>query len=138
MHQGLAFELNNVMPAARATGLFASLVTFKDRPGGATPTVNAMGQVDLTNLVNVTGLVNIPCQIAPEKMLNPDVGAGVRMPDKFEERPTRHLLLNDYYPAVLPRFVAVVDGTSYEITPGTVEHDSQHQQTRLAVRRFSL
>ena len=137
MNQSLLYELNAVMGEAQQTGLFSSLANFLDRPGGATPVVNAMGQVDLTNLVAVTGLQNVPCQLAPERPLNPDASGGARLPENFQESQHRHLLLNDYYPAVLMRFVVDVDGTRYEITPGSVEHDSQRQQTRLGVRRFS-
>ena len=142
MNQSLAYELDRVMPEARLTGLFNSLVTFFDRPGGAHPVPNAMGQIDMTNLLPVAGLQNIPCQLAPERPFNPDAHGGARLPENFQEMQNRHLLLNDFYPAILMRFIAVVTGPSgvpvtYQITPGSDEDDSQGQQTRLAVRRFS-
>lgn len=137
MNQSLLYELDRVMPEATNTGLFSSLASFSDRPGGANPNVNAMGQPDLSTLVPVAGLQNIPCQLAPEHMLNPSP-TGSRQPDHFTEARQWHLLLNDYYPAVLMRFIVNVDGILYEITPGTAEPDSQHQMTRLSVRLYSL
>lgn len=137
MNQSLLAELDQVMPDAVQTGLLSSVVSFYDRSGGATPTVNALGQPDLTTLVPVTGLQNIACQLSPEHILNPSP-AGARTAEHFEEARQWHLLLDNYYPAVLMRYVAQVDGTLYEITPGTVEPDSQHQMTRLSVRLFTL
>jgi len=137
MNQSLLAELNQVMPDAVQTGLLSSLASFFDRPGGANPSVNAMGQPDLTTLVPVTGLQDIACQIAPEHMLNPSP-SGARLPDHFTEARQWHLLLDNYYPAILMRFVVNVDGTLYEITPGTVEPDSQKQMTRLSLRLYSL
>lgn len=137
-NQSLLYELNAVMGEVVQTGLLSSLASFFDRPGGANPTVNAMGQPDLTTLVAVAGLQNIPCQLAPEKPYNPDAHGGSRLPDHFTEDQDRHLLLDNYYPAILQRFVVSVDGVLYELTPGAIEHDSQKQMTRLAVRNFSL
>lgn len=137
MNQGLSYELDAVMPAARATGLDSSLATFKDRPGGANPTVNSSGQVDLTNYVPVAGLINIPCQLSVLIDVRPAVD-GARMPDHFTESGDRHLLLYDYYPQVLQRYIVTVDGTDYEITPGAVEPSSQQRQTRLGIRQYSL
>ncbi len=137
MNQSLLYELNQVMTEASQTGLFSSVASFFDRPGGANPTVNAMGQPDLTTLVAVAGLQNIPCQLSALHMLNP-APVGARLPDHFDEARQWHLLLNDYYPAVLMRFTVNVDGVLYEITPGTIEPDSQHQMTRLSVRLYTL
>ncbi len=133
-NQSLLGELNAVMPAAEETGLFSSLVTFRDITGAT----NSSGQVDMSTLVDVTGLVNIPCQLSAATLIRPDSSGGGRTSDHFFEKSIRHLLLNDYYPAVLQRFIAVVDGTQYEIIPGAVEHDSQKQQTRLSIRIYQL
>jgi hypothetical protein len=134
VNQSLLGELNAVMPAAEQTGLFSSLVTFRDITGAT----NSSGQVDLSTLVDVPGLVNIPCQLSAAMLLRPDASGGGRMPDHFYEKSIRHLLLNDYYPAIQQRFIAVVDGTQYEIIPGAVEPTSQRQQTRLSIRTYQL
>ncbi len=140
MNQSLAYEVEGVMPAAVETGLFTSLVTFQDRPGGDTPQVDDLGQVDLANedYQDVPGLVDITCMFAVEKPGAPDPSGGQRTDTYFVESGQRHLLLNGFYPDVLARFTAVVDGTRYEITPGSVENDSQKQMTRLAVRSYTL
>lgn len=137
--QGLASAIQQVMPAALATGLFSSLVTFQDRAGGDNPLVDALGQVDLSNAdyVDVSGLVDLKCMFAVERPGRPDV-AGMRTPEYFVESAERHLLLDGYYPTVQERFIAVVDDVIYEITPGSVENDSQKQMTRLAVRAYNL
>lgn len=137
MNQSLAYEIDEVMPQAVATGLFVSVATFYDRVGADTPVTDALGQVDLTQ-APVVGLESITCMFAVEMIGKPDAGGGVRLQTNFEEKPERHLLLDSYYPSVLPRYTVNVDGTLYEITPGSVEHDSQNTQTRLAVRRFSF
>ena len=140
MNQSLAYELNQVMPVAVETSLFSSLVTFRDRAGGDNPSTDALGQVDLANAdyVDVIGLIDIPCIFSMRGTFKPDSGGGNRGPEYFEEHQNKWLLLNDYYPAVLQRFLAVVDAITYEITPGAVEHDSQEQMTRLAVRLYNL
>ncbi len=136
-NQSLTYELDAVMPEANLTGYFSKLVTFKDRPGGANPVRNSSGQIDLTNLVNVPGLINIPCQLAVQVEIRPNATGGARLPENFVETSQRHILLNGYYPQILQRYIAVVDGVQYEITPGAVEHFSQNRQTRLAVRFYS-
>lgn len=140
LNQSLAYEIDGVMAAAVDTGLFASLVTFKDRPGGDTPQVDDLGQVDLANedYDDVDGLVDVVCMFSVLAPGRPDPSSGQRTSEYYVESGERHLLLNGFYPDVLARFIAVVDGSLYEITPGSVEHASQEQMTRLAVRAYNL
>lgn len=133
MNQSLTYELNQVMPDAQQTGLFPSLCTFYDRTGAVDP----LGQVDLADLAPVAGLENIACMNSAVSSLRPQFQGG-RTADHFFEAPERHLLLNDYYPAILQRYLANVDGTLYEITPGGIESDTQQQMTRVAVRAYRL
>ena len=140
MNQGLQYEIAQVMPAAVATGLFVSTCSFFDRIGGDTPQQDSMGQADNT-LVPVAGLQNLTAMFGVARnspAFLPDEGQ--RLPSNFTEEPMFHLLLDGYYPAVLPRFVVQVDGDAefYEITPGTVQSDSQQTQTRCKLRRYSL
>lgn len=130
-------DLSGIMPAAVATGLFVSVASFFDRVGGDTPQQDAMGQVDQT-LVPVTGLQAIQCMFSVQMVGKPDSAGGRRTMQDLQEDTDRHLLLDSYYPGVLARYLVNVDGDLYEITPGAVEHDSQSQMTRLAVREFSL
>jgi hypothetical protein len=144
VNQSLLYELNQVMPDAVQLGLFASVANFYDRPGGATATTDPLGQVDLSNadLVPVAGLQGIACMFTPERPNMPDPNAGTRWNDGFTEEPKRHLLLDDYYPGVLQRYVVRIvevigqPAVLYELTPGAVEHDSQGQMTRCAVKAY--
>jgi len=138
MNQSLTYELNQVMPLAEATGLLSSLCTIQQRPlTSGQPKVSAAGQVDLNppEFTDVAGLVNIPCQLVVMAVPRPDQSGIARMPTGFDDKNARHLLLNDYYPQILDSYQAVVDGTPYQIQ--TVEHDSQKQQTRLAIRTYT-
>ena len=140
MNQELQYELDAVMPTAVETGLFTALASFFDRIGGDTPQQDSMGQVDQTQ-VPVAGLQNIVAMFGVARMSSmflPDEGQ--RMPSNLTEEPAFHLLLQGYYPAVLPRFTVQIagDSTVYEITPGTVQSDSQKQQTRCKLRRFNF
>jgi hypothetical protein len=140
MNQSMIPNLAGIMPAAVATGLFVSVASFFDRIGGDTPQQDSMGQVDQT-LVPVAGLQNITAMFGVARnspAFLPD--EGMRLPTNTLEEPEYHLLLDKYYPAVLPRFLVQITGdpATYEITPGTVQSDSQSTQTRLKLRRFSF
>lgn len=140
MNQDLAYEIDEVMPQAVATGLFTAVASFYDRVGGDTPVIDSLGQVDLTQ-VPVAGLQNIVSMfgvVRNSPVFLPD--EGMRMQSNFTEEPQYHLLLDTYYPDVLPRYTVQLSGDStiYEITPGTVQHDSQHTQTRCKLRRYSF
>jgi hypothetical protein len=140
MNQSLQYEIDAVMPEAVATTLFTALASFFDRIGGDTPVADSMGQVDQTQ-VPVAGLQSIVSMFSAARnsiSLVPD--EGMRTPSNYTEEPEYHLLLNGYYPNVLPRFTVQIagDATVYEITPGTVQSDSQKTQTRCKLRRYSL
>lgn len=137
MNQSLLYELSQVMPQAQATGLLSSLCTIQQRPLTAgQPKVSPAGQVDLNppEFTNIAGLVNIPCQLAVQAIPRPDQAGLSRLPAGYDDKLERHLLLKGYYPAILDVHQAVVDGTPYQIQ--SVEHDSQKQQTRLAIRVY--
>lgn len=140
MNQSLDYELDAVMPTAVETGRFTRLASFFDRTGGGTPTADSMGQVDQTQ-VPVLGLQNIVAMFGVARnspVFLPDEGN--RYPSNLTEEPAFHLLLKGLYPAVRPRFTVQMDGdpTVYEITPGTVQADSQTRMTRCKLRRYSL
>jgi len=132
MRQDLTYEFLSVMPTARQAGAMISTATFQQR----TNTVSSTGQPDLADWVNVAGLVNIQCQLSVQSAFRPDQGGVRRMPMEFDTINLRHLLLGSYYPAVLQQYTVLVDGTRYEIM--AVEHDSTHNQTRCAVRIYTL
>lgn len=132
MNQSLAYEVSAVMPAAAVTGLQDSLATFQTLSN----VVDSSGQVDLTNWVNVAGLVNIPCQLAVMSVMRPNQGATVRGETGFDISGQRILELNGYYSASDIRtgkdFRVIVDSQIYEVME--VTFDSQKQLTRCAVR----
>ncbi len=61
MYQGLAFELNAVMPAALETGLFTTTLCTVQLPSG---NIGPSGAPDGT-FVDLTGVVDIQCMSAP-------------------------------------------------------------------------
>ena len=124
------------MPQALETGLFTVTASFYDRIGGG----NSMGQVNNTR-VPVAGLQNITAMFGVARMSNAFLPTeGGRMQSNYQESPDFHLLLEGYYPAVLPRYTVQISGdpNTYEITPGTVQSDSQKVQTRCKLQRYSL
>lgn len=129
MYQGLSFEISQVMPQARATGLFVSLCTIQD-PSGI---FEAGGQPD-GNYVDVAGLVAIPCMNAPTSEAR-ITATEHRTVEQIRTDNSSHVLLNDFYPAVATHWLtgarAVIDGVAYIIMG--VEQDSQSQMTRLKV-----
>ena len=131
MRQDLTYEMVEVVPAVQATGLPISSATFQTRPNTTSPG----GAVNLTDWVDVAGLVGIACSLAAQSPFRPDPSAVRRMEEKFGTLGERHLWLQGYFPAVLQQYTVVVDATRYEIM--AVEHDSQHQSTRCAVRYYT-
>ena len=140
MNQSLSYEFANVMPQVLESGIFNVTASFFDRVGGANPVADSMGQVNQTQ-VPVAGLQNITAMFSVARLSNlmlPD--EGMRASNSYEQNPTFHLLLQGYFPAILPRFTVQVSGdpSVYEITPGTVQSDSQQRMTRCKLRRFNF
>jgi len=134
VNQSLIFDLQETIDTVATMGLFVSLCTIQRRPNP--PAVDASGWPTYTSdYTNVAGLVNIPCMDAVEATAKPDKYGVARTPVEFQTMAYYHILLNGYYPAILQRDVAIVDGTTYMIE--AVESDSQHVMTRLAVRRWT-
>ena len=98
--------------------------------------MSSFGQPDLSNWVNVSGLVNLQCMLSVLSTYRPNIEGTVRQPSDFEVLANRHLYLNGYYPQILAQMSAVVDGVRYEIMSGA-ECDSQKQTTRVAVRTWT-
>lgn len=141
MSSAIINAIDAIMPAVEKTGLLSTTATFYDRAGGATPIANDQGQVDNTR-TPVAGLTDIECIFGVARnspQFLPTEGA--RTPTHYTEEPEYHLLLKGYYPAVIARYtvtIAARPGDVFEITPGTVQSDSQFRsQTRCKLRRFS-
>lgn len=130
MNTTISTGLDRARAAVAARGLFSSLCTIK-RPIG---TLDASGEPDLTlgNAVAVTGMVDIGCMAAAETLQRPDVTDETKLMNMTLQRSVRHVLLNGYYPLILQSDFAVIDGVGFEVL--TVEPDSQHTTTRMAVQ----
>jgi hypothetical protein len=126
VNQGIQYEISQVMPQAYAIGLFVSLCTIQ-RPSG---NLDAAGYPDGA-WVNVPGLVGIACMNAPPSQARVQATEIKQLADTLAVSP-RHILLNGYFPAIVPNDRAVVDGTAFDILGA--ESDSQSGQTRLELR----
>ena len=137
MRQSLAPSIALVMPAARLTGLFVSLITFQ-APFGYTSTGEPSG-----NYTDVPGLVNLPCQSAPEAVDRFTITAkeSHAVPE-IQSDAVHHVLLDNYYPALSPAtnwgdtgWRAIVDGVIYDVQG--VENDSQFTQQRICLHKVT-
>lgn len=131
MNQGILIDIESVMPAAVATGLFVSIATFQ-QPDGI---MDDAGQPS-GNFITVAGLEAVACMNAP-------LGIGtisateVSALEEIASKGLKHILLDGYYPEATPddqiptNWRAIIDGVTYDVIG--VEHDSQFQMTRLEV-----
>ena len=132
MNQGLAYEVEQVMPQAVQTSLFVSLCTFQQPDGIYGPSGAPSG-----TFVNVSGLVDIACMDSVPSEMRVQA-TEVRDLAEIMATGQRHMLLDGYYPEATPdgqiptNWRAVVDGVAYDILG--VEHDSQNTQTRLEMK----
>ena len=132
--QTIAAAIANVMPLARATGLFASLCTFQVPSGALTDNGFPDG-----SFVDVVGLVGLACQNAPSGMTGGNVQATQMKAipeDTFSNK--SHVLLAGYYPDAETAWRMggrmIVDGQIYQNGDILgVESDSQSQMTRVEV-----
>lgn len=132
MYQGLAYDIEQVMPEAIATGLFDSLATIQAPDGSFGASGAPSG-----NYVDVSGLVAIACIDAPPSDARIQATEAKSLADQLSLN-MRHVLLSGYYPTIETDWRAVItksDGTTvviYDIMGA--ESDSQTQMTRLEVR----
>lgn len=140
MYQGLAYQLAQIMPRATATGLFSCLFTAQEPAGTFGPSGAPSGAFS-----DVAGLVNIACMQA--------VTSEIRITATEEKSVSNilsldsdHVLLDAYYPTLEAGWragwrcqITLPDGETVETRDILgVEHDSQTQMTRVAVRTASI
>jgi hypothetical protein len=134
-YQGLAYELANVMPLARASGLFVALCSAYAPTGALGPSGAPTGAYG-----PVSGLQSIPCTSAPT--------SGIRVTATEQKSAKQvlalrfnHVLLDGFFPQFPPGTdsgwqVQIVDaagnGPTYDLLGA--EADSQTLMTRLSVR----
>lgn len=134
MYQGLAYDIDAVMPAAVATGLFISRLTFQAPDGNFTTSGAPSGAY-----ANVPGLVNIQCMDAPMSEARIQATETKELDDILSKR-LRHVALDGSYPAAYDAadlgWRAIVDGVTYDVLG--VEPDSQRTQTRVSLQIASV
>ena len=134
MNQDL-FDPSDVMVLARDSGLFVSLCTFRaPTPGEAG--VGGSG-APVGTYADVPGLVDIPCMDAPQPPSDVRIaGQEIKAQTDIQLVEHRHMLLDDYYPAVIDGWregwIAVVDGVNYDMS--AAECDSQRTQVRVGLQ----
>lgn len=132
MRQGLYAQPSDAINAAIDSGLLVSTCDIQQRTGA----IDAMGQPDLTDWVDVAGLTGISCMIAPLLDSRPSPGDSIRTSQQYDFKNQFHVLLAGYFTGILQAYTAVIDGVRYQVM--TSEPDSQATMTRLAVRIYTL
>jgi hypothetical protein len=90
-------------------------------------TQDSYGEETVGSWVDVDGLIDLPCQIAPAE------GEKQKRPDMTPVVYTHRLVIAGYYSEIQENYRAVLDDdTEFEIVK--VEHDSQQKTTPLKVR----
>lgn len=125
-------DVSLIMPMAAEAGLFPSLCTIQ-KPALQSPVASG-------TYSDVTGLINLPCQDAPEADLS---AMEVKALDETASILFRHVVLYGYFPQLSPDTLwgdvgwrAVIDGLSYDIL-GALS-DSARIQTTLRLRKVSV
>lgn len=139
MYQGLGLDIAAVMPQALATGLFVSLCTIR-KPDD----VFGESGAPSGTYVDVPGLTNIKCMMAPDSVDRFSIEADeTKKASQIESDSWFHVLLERFVEELGPDtnwgndgWVAVVDGQQYDLIGA--ENDSQFTQTRLSLRLTSV
>ncbi len=131
-------DLGGVLTAVEDAGLFVSLCTIQS-PSQAP---DALGQADLTNWTDVSGMVGIACMASPLTINRPSTSDEIQANSYTAEMDTFHVLLDGFYPTIRQRYRAVISGGPFDVATALdimgAESDSQGIMTRLACRRYSL
>lgn len=119
----------DMLPALSA--FYPSTVTIQS----STVTRGAAGS-EIKAWADVTGLVDIPCTIAPLSVTRDTSTAEVRTALQTYGVITHHMSLQGHYLGITAEMQAVSDGQAYDITG--VEQDSHATMTRVWLREVSL
>lgn len=131
MRQGIEFDVESVMPAALATGLFSSTCTIQTPSTAVTGAGQWAGQ-----FTNLAGHVNLRCMAPPLGDQQRIAAMERKSTGQVTDFTYLHILLEGYYPAIQPKMRAVIDGVNYDIA--AVESDSQRQMTRMEVGQVTM
>ena len=103
---------------------YAATVTIQQ----ATEAVDAYGVATKASWANVTGLVDLPCRLAPSNRAAQESRADA---NPFIEHDYT-IAINGYYSTITPKMRAVVNSANYDIA--AIEHDGNSKTTRLQVQ----
>lgn len=144
MNTGLLLDVDQVMVAAIATGLFRSRCTVYAPDGVLGPSGAPSG-----TYVNVPGILNVLAMDAPAPpVADMESGTEVKTMSSVLSLSARHVLLERYFASLSPRtnwgdigwIAAMVDRTGnttlYDITGA--DADSQQTQTRLRLQKAAV
>lgn len=136
MNQSFTPALPDVLAAVEAAGLFVSLCTIQATTDPEA-SADAVGQPDEVTWTAVPGMADIPCMMAPGRGGKlPSQDAELDVPSLVLERADFTALLDGYYPQIIPKQRAIVDGAAYDIKD--VASDSQGISTWLFLRSALL
>ena len=139
MYQGIAREINAVMPEFINAGAFPSVANIQQ----SQLSIDALGQVDLTNtgFQTITGCGAVPCWRAPVSTAR-IVSTQADNPVISEAMNLFHVLLDGYFPQI-PQAIqgrtelrAIVDGVLHQVL--ATEHDGHKTMTRLQCRQVGI
>lgn len=138
-----AAGIAGVMAEVIATGLLSSLCTITVPPTDEA-SFDAGGALKPDAVWPVlAGHSNIRCTAPPMQTNDTLWATRIKMVEQDQSKNARHVLLEGYYPALLPTSAGVVptlratiDGVVYEVMNG--ESDSQHQMIRLAIQLVTI
>lgn len=124
-------DIARVIPQAAAAGQFPSRCTIQRLTG----TRDSLGVMNQT-FADVSGLVNIPCHVAPPSIARIGGSAEMRQADRTDEKQEFHVLLQGYFPDIQMKDRAVIDGNIWNIIGP--DYDAFKTQTRLEVMEYTL
>lgn len=130
MNQSVLPSIAAVMPAVRASGLLVSLCTITVPPDSTTFDEGGAPDPNVA-YIDLAGHVDIPCMDAPIHTGGGGSVTEVKSMQDIQAVNLRIVVLDDYYPAIIPDYRAVVDGVVYDIV--NAENDSQRQYTHLTL-----
>ena len=136
LNQALGYEFAGILPEVRATGVMISTCTIQQRSN----TISLEGAVDLTDWVNVPGLIGITCIMSVHSPYRPNQSATIDQSSKWDTLAERHVFLNGWFPdtpisgqttpTLLQQYQAVVDAMD-------ALQDAQIQKVGLLVKSKS-
>lgn len=131
MNETLTIDFDVARQAVEEAGLFVTTCVIKRAPG----TLDSAGQPNL-DPASFTTLLTVTAMVAPNILQRPVSTNEHSLPEYTLETTDLHVLLNGYFPTIIDKDIAVLDGVVTNIK--VVEHDSQHTTTRLGCMKVSL